>query len=237
MKTVGIIGFNGFGEFLAGKLDPFVKVCVSSRTPDTVPAKWRARFDEAVTSDYLILSIPLSAYESVLPEVAKLIPPSTVIIDVCSVKVRPVELLDRLLPGQKRVVAHPLFGPQSAMDSLEGHTMVLCPEASDKDHYDVVKDFCQSLGLTIAEISADKHDHEMANVHALTFFIARALVQMNVHESLLRTPSFQRILDLADLERHHSEDLFRTIQLSNPYATDAREAFISAAQKLNKSLL
>lgn len=237
MKTVGIIGFNGFGEFLAGKLDPFVKVCASSRNPGVVPTKWRASFDRAVACDYLILSIPLSAYESVLLEVAKQITSSTVIIDVCSVKVRPVELLDRHLPGQKRVITHPLFGPQSAMDSLEGHTMVLCPEVSDKDHYSVIKEFCQSLGLTIAEISADKHDQEMANVHALTFFIARALVQMNVHESLLRTPSFQRILDLADLERHHSEDLFRTIQLSNPYATNAREAFITAAQKLNQTLL
>ena len=236
MKTVGIIGFNGFGEFLASKLDGLVDLHVSSRDPSVVPDKWRSTFEQAVECDYLILSIPLSAYEQVLRDVSSIIRSSTIIVDICSVKVRPTELLRLYVPHQKVVITHPLFGPQSAADSLEGHTVVLCPDESDYESCVVVKKFCESLGLDVKEMSAEEHDKEMANVHALTFFVARTLLQMGVHDSTLHTPSFRRILDLADLEKHHSEDLFRTIQLANPYAEATRKRFIETATYLDSSL-
>jgi len=49
----------------------------------------------------------------------------------------------------------------------------------------------------------------MAEVHALTFFIGRALNDIGVKDQTLKTPSFESTLRLIFLDKSHSQDLFR----------------------------
>lgn len=232
---VGIVGFGSFGKFLAEQLDSHGEVRVYS--PSNKESQWRSSLQEVVTSDYVILAIPLEAYESVLAEIKPLLSPGTVLIDVASVKIRPVELILSILPQQPLVVTHPLFGPESASDSLKGHTIVLCPENSTPAAFETVKRFCEALGLSVVVMSEKEHDQEMAVVHALTFFIAHSLKDMELHVPTLSTPSFKKLLSLAELEKHHSGELFHTIQAGNPYAAAIREKFLRLATTLDKSVV
>lgn len=236
MQSVGIIGFGSFGEFLAEKLESFVSVRISSRRPEAVPERWRATLEEVAACEYIIPSIPLDTYERVLEKIKPSLSSHSVIVDVCSVKVKPVEIIRHTLPDVKIVATHPLFGPQSAEHSLAGHTFVVCPDVSDPDALSVVARFAASLGLDVVSKTADEHDREMALVHALTFFIAQGLVQMDLHNVDLKTPSFERLVRLAELERNHSEDLFRTIQHGNPYAAEIRQRFLSELQKIDTAV-
>lgn len=236
MKTVGIVGFHGFGEFLAGWLDGHVQLRISSRSPGDVPEKWRATLAEAARCDYLVLSIPLSTYPVVLEQLRGSIGEHTVIVDVCSVKIKPIELIQKIVPGQRLIATHPLFGPQTAADSLVGHTLVICPEVSDDAQVKIVGDFAQSLGLKVVQKSAEQHDKDMAVVHGLTFFVARTLMNAGIHDVELQTPSFQKLLSLAELEMHHSSDLFNTIQSGNPYTKEVRELFVAEAMKINEQI-
>lgn len=237
MKTVGIIGFGSFGLFLANKLDPHASVRVSSRQLESVPKKWQATLEDIAQCDYIIPSIPLDAYEPVLTELKPLLRPKAVIVDVCSVKITPCKIISDILPNTKLVATHPLFGPESAAKSLLGHTFVLCRDASDDIEASVVSDFAKKLGLNVIEKTITEHDKEMATVHALTFFIAQGLVNNRIHEASLHTPSFQKLLSLADLEKHHSDDLFKTIQTGNPYANEARQHFVDNLVKIHSKLL
>lgn len=236
MHTVGIIGFGSFGAFMAEKLEPHVRVLVSSRRPEAVPEKWRARLEDVVACEYIILSIPLDSYPAVLRTIAPLLQPETVLVDVCSVKLRPVEIIRNVLPDTKLVATHPLFGPESAADSLEGHPFVLCRDVSDPDAAHTIAGFAKSLGLIVIDVTADAHDRQMAIVHGLTFFIAQGLVNIGIEDVTLHTPSFKRLLNVADLERHHSPDLFRTIQSGNPYASAIRSRILTELASIDKEL-
>jgi prephenate dehydrogenase len=234
MTTVGIIGFGSFGQFLAKKLSPHCTIKVFS--PRGTANDWSASLEEVAICDYVILGVPLGAYQQVLTDLKSLLAANTVIVDVASVKEKPVALVQELLPGRRLVSTHPLFGPESAKDSLQDHTLVMCPETSDPKAFAVVKEFAVSLGLKVVEMTEQEHDKEMAMVHALTFFIAHSLKDMKLHDQKLSTGSFKKLLSLAELERHHSDELFATIQQGNPYAAEVREAFLEHAKALDQSI-
>lgn len=233
--TIGIIGFGSFGKFLAEKLSSHGVVKVYDRRER--PTTWRASFEEVATCEYIVLSVPLEAYDETLERLAAVIPKSSILVDVCSVKERPVELIRRYLPGQPLVATHPLFGPESASVSLGGQTFVMCPEVSDPRPYAKIQQFAETLELRVVEMSIAEHDREMAVAQGLTFFIARTLDGMKLHEQQLSTPSFERLLYLAELEKHHSAELFRTIQQGNAHTKAVREAFLGAARALDDELL
>lgn len=234
MKTVGIIGFGSFGKFLAEKLDSFVEVRVFSASGK--PNKWASSLEQVTATDFLILSIPLEAYKDTLNKIKKHLGTKTVIVDVCSVKQDPLQIIRSILPKQPTVSTHPLFGPESAGDSLIGHTLVLCPEDSDKQALETIESFALQIELKVINMSAEEHDEEMAVVQGLTFFVAHSLKDMNLHQQKLSTPSFEKLLQLASLEKHHSDELFNTIQTGNTKTKDIRQRFIKLAKSLDQKI-
>ena len=232
--TIGIIGFGSFGKFMAEKLSSHSVVKVYDRRER--PTTWQASFDEVAVCDYVVLSVPLDAYPETLQRLAAVMPLNSVLIDVCSVKERPIELIRQYLPEQPLVATHPLFGPESASGLLCGKTMVMCPEISNPEPYAKIKDFAEKLELSVVEMSATEHDREMAVVQGLTFFIARTLDDMKLRGQRLSTPSFERLLHLAELEQHHSTELFRTIQQGNVHTQAVRQAFLDVAQTIDDNL-
>jgi len=233
MKTIGIIGFGSFGKFLAENLNEYCKVLVYSKS-GKVPTRWAVSVAEVTKCDYLMLAIPLDAYKQVLEQLKPYLDKNTVIVDVCSVKQKPLQIIKSILPKQPLVATHPLFGPESAAGSLRGHTLVLCPEDSDKTALKTIKSFViNTLHLRVIEISTTQHDREMAKVHGLTFFIARLLKELNLRSTDLDTPSFKRLLGLAELEKRHSDELFNTIQSGNKYTKLLRQKYIKKAIDLD----
>ena len=230
MASLGIIGTGSFGRFMAEKLEPYFDVKLAGRKSSS------AEYAEAASSDYVVLSIPYQAYAETLPALSKHFTEKTVVVDVCSVKTLPEKLLAERCPQQSKLMLHPLFGPQSAADSLEGHTMILCPQPDNEDLEARARQFFEKLGLKVQEMTAEEHDKLMAEVHGLTFFVARALEQYGIKPRAISTPSYERLVDLAELEMHHSPELFATIQLANPYASEVREHFMRIIEKLDRSL-
>jgi prephenate dehydrogenase len=233
--TVGIIGYGSFGAFMCRQLLDLCEVRVFDSLRD-VPSGLRVDISHIATMDYVVLAIPLDAYEAVCTTIKPHLGSNTVIVDIASVKTTPAQLLRSLLPDVKKVFTHPLFGPQSASHSLEGHTLVVCPEVSDASALESLISFATKLGLVVIEKSAKDHDTEMAYAQGLTFFVARALMYMNVHAIQLQTPSFRKLLDLAYLETQHSEELFLAIQKGNPAAKELRKEFMRHIERLDKSL-
>lgn len=238
IKQIGIIGQGAFGRFLLGAIPKDCKVLVYDKnvvnqddgSPKTVS------LDKVVDVDVLILAVPLASYEDLLPQVNGLIKPDTLVIDICSVKTYPNNLIKKLLKNHKNILmTHPLFGPQSATEGLSGHTLIVTDIIGVRAKK--VIEYCESvLELQVMEMSVEQHDRTMAQVHVLTFFTARGLGAMNLPPVEFQTPSYNEILDLIALDNTHTEDLFRTIQLGNPYAEEVREQFISSLSRVHEEL-
>ena len=77
----------------------------------------------AALADVVILSVPIPKVTEVAREVAPYLKPDAALMDLTSVKQRPMAAMMAAFPGEV-VGTHPLFGPGEA--TIEGRTMVLC---------------------------------------------------------------------------------------------------------------
>lgn len=240
IHTIGIIGLGSFGTFIASLVPPTadVKIYGFDQRQATYPTGVHAADLTTVAHcDIVILAVPLEAYEQVLPRLTPTLRPETLIIDICSVKSRPEALFEQYLIGHRSILlTHPLFGPQSAAKGhTKGHTLIVTKTSGELA--ETVVAWCKRvLGLDIRYMSAVEHDKIMAQVHALTFFVARGLSDLNVGESPFTTPSYRLILDLIELDRTHSNELFNTIQRGNPYADAMRQQVLKSFNELESEL-
>ncbi len=193
-------------------------------------------FEEVAASDVIILAVPLPAYEPILLRLKPLLRPETVVVDICSVKLESREVMLRVLGvEQNMLITHPLFGPESAANGTAGHELIVCDAVGERAEKCLA--FCeQHLGLKITRIPAEQHDRVMAYVHVLTFFVARALGRMDMPDIPFKTPSFNELMDLVQLDAKHSDELFATIQSGNPFADEIREDFLRIASELEAQL-
>ncbi len=238
-STIGIVGQGAFGQLLAELFAPHVKVSVfDADNTITSPGIKSASIDEVATAQVVIIATGLDGIETVCGQLASLVTPETIVMDVCSVKVRPTEILHRVLGGKCRLLAtHPLFGPQSVSENggTRGHKIMWHPISGD-DFSEIEQFFADVLGVEILKMTPEAHDKEMAWVHGLTFFVGRALMNMSPPHSKLATHYYQKLLDLVDLEQKHSIALFNTIQRGNPYAEEIRQQYLASAQLLESTI-
>lgn len=237
---ISIFGFGDFGQLITKYLAKETDVLVYDRTHEktdlitSLGAK-PVDLEEAAKADVVILATTLDALESTITNIAPHVKPGALVADVTSVKVKPAEMMQRLLPDNVQILAtHPLFGNVSAAESLTGHRIIL--DAIRVDNIEEIESFLTGLGLKVIHMSCDEHDREMAWVHALTFFVGRGLLNMNPPTSPLTTHYYNELLDVVNVEKTHSLELFNTIQKGNPYAQEMRKKFIASLNDLEQQL-
>lgn len=234
--SVGILGLGNFGRFAASLIPSHISVVGYDPDTNKEAPLTLGTFEDVCTADILILAIPLSTYPETLARLKPLLRAETLVIDVCSVKEAPQASFAEFLPHHANVLlTHPLFGPQSAARGTQGCHLVVTKQSGERAQQ--VVDFCKTtLGLSVTILSSEEHDRTMAQVHALTFFVARALAQMKLDKTPFETPSYKMITDLVAFDQSHTDELFNTIELGNTYAKDVRESFRQNIEQLCKEL-
>lgn len=235
---VGILGYGQFGAFMSKHLGAHVEVLVYNRTEKSIEHGVRSTLEETCASDVVIFSVPMNAFEEMCIKTQSLIPNTSVIVDVTSVKVPPLALLKKYFPAHQIVGTHPIFGPQSGKDGISGLPLVLCNISCEQSRFEQGKVFCEDvLGLNIHETTPEAHDREMAHVQGLTHFIGRALAEMQIKDSPLATQSYKQLVELVRLVGSDSWELFETIENQNPDAPVVREKFLKTLEQLESKLL
>lgn len=243
-ETFGIVGYGHFGQFLASSLARHGKALVydtdDAKLEHTTEGVRPASLAEVAAADVVILAVPFSALAGVLREIRDLLGRDTVVMDVVSTKERPGKLLEDLLPPDANLLAtHPLFGPPSMTSIEPGLRVVVTAQRGVAAA--AFRAFLEAkLGLEVVALSPDEHDRAMAYMQSLPFFIARALVSIDVldlkHRDDLAIPSFEKLAEIAFIEQQHTVDMFDTSQISNPYADEARRHFLAALQQLQAEI-
>jgi prephenate dehydrogenase len=238
---IGIIGFGRFGKLIARYLAEDFEVWVYNRTDkSTQIGKCDARIaslKEVCRQKVVILCVPISTLQEVLVDIGPLLKEGTVVVDVCSVKVYPVRWMQAALPETVSILAtHPIFGPDSAANSLKGHKIFLSPVRIDKAIYQKIKTYLTSKELVLIESTQEDHDEQIAVSMALTHYIGRSLSAFGTVPLCIDSEGYKRLLHILEVVENDTWQLFHDMHHYNPYAQEKRAAFMQAMQKIDDQL-
>ena len=236
-----IIGFGRFGTLITRYLSRDFDVFVYNRSDKAgeIRAAGAEPADLALAAGQRVdvLSVPISRMEATLERIAPLLAPDAVVADVCSVKVYPVRWMTARLPPTVSILAtHPMFGPDSAADSLHDRKIVLCRGRIAEARYDKIKSFLTSRGLIVVETTPEEHDRQIARSLCLTHFIGRSLDAFGAGELIIDTEGYKRLLHILGVVTHDTWQLFVDMNRYNPYAAENRQGFMAAMAAIEERL-
>jgi prephenate dehydrogenase len=174
-------------------------------------------------ADLVVLSVPAAAMEDVAWLAAPHLDGSQALIDVCSVKVRPVQAMLEAYGGPV-AGTHPLFGPAPG----PGRNRVALAGGRGEAARDLAEAWFTAMGFPCFVTDPEAHDRAMALVQSLNFVTSVAyLATLAEDESLLDflTPSFDRRLTAARKMLTEDSAMFSALFEANPYAQDAVRRF------------
>lgn len=237
---IGIIGFGRFGQLMVEYLSADCPVLVSSRSATHVQVGESGAelvsLEQVCQCDVVIPSVPISTFESMIQRIAPLLS-DNVVLDVCSVKEYPVEIMLKHLPESIQILAtHPMFGPDSAAETIQGQKIVLSKIRVDADIYGRIKQYCMDKGLVVVETTPENHDRQIARSQVLTHFIGRGLSEYGAQNVDIDTEGYKRLLKTLEVVRNDTDQLFADLNRYNKYAAEMRESFIKALQDIDGKL-
>lgn len=193
---------------------------------------------EAKRSDIVLVSVTIEKTVEVIRQVAPLMRPGSLIMDVTSIKSEPVRAMKAFAPvGVEALGTHPMFGP--SMPSMRGQTIILTPvEERTGQWLNEISSLFQSDGAHVEVLGPEEHDRIMAVVQALTHFayigIGSTLkaLQFDVETSRrFMSPVYEIMIDFVGRILDQNPELYASIQ-SNPQAASVRQTFLSQCMRL-----
>ncbi|MEM5948508.1 prephenate dehydrogenase/arogenate dehydrogenase family protein [Spirochaetia bacterium 38H-sp] len=242
---VGVYGLGRFGAFWATVLSDFFEVYASSRSPRSfadIPYKIVSQDELFRTCDTIFLCVAISAVESAVVSLRDMIRPGSLVIDTCSVKEYPLGVLEKLLPQDIGILGtHPMFGPDSAVNGIDGLPIVITP--SIRTSYDAIAFWSEAfrkMGLRVHRMSAEEHDREAAYSQGITHFIGRLLDRLDLKDTPIATLGYRKLLEIREQTCNDPFQLFVDLQKYNYHTSEMRQSLVKALNEvldtINKSI-
>jgi len=149
----------------------------------------------------------------------------------------PCKWMKEILPSSIQVIgAHPLFGPQSGKNGIKGLKIVICPVRAKEQAIAEISKLFKNIGLEIILTTPLKHDKAMASSHALLHLIALPLARIGLKDQKIKISALDTALELVDIFKEDSLQLFQDIQVFNPESRKIRKKFLNEILTLDKEL-
>ena len=237
MNSIGIIGFGRFGKVLANILQKGFSIKAYDLNPTgAFPGVEFINLESVLKEKVIFIAVPIRHFELVVKEISPLLPAGTTIIDVCSVKKHPAEIMDKNLPVNVGIIAtHPMFGPDSFI-SNNRLKMMMNNTRDTHDQFNFWRRFFTDQGIQVMEMSPDQHDRMAAQTQGVTHFLGRMLKEYGIRKTTIDTQGFRDLLDLVDQTCNDTWELYTDLQLYNPYTKDMIEKLKLATTSLDRRL-
>lgn len=237
MNRVSIMGFGRFGATLHSLLSKGFEVDVYDKTSINNPEINEVTILEALKNDIIFIAVPIRDFESIINEIKNDISGRKTVVDVCSVKVFPKDVMLKNLPAEIDIIAtHPLFGPDSLKDS--GSVMTMESVRDNYERYNFWKNYFNSQNITIEEITAEEHDMMAARSQGLTHLIGRVIDDFGTNQTRIDTEGYKALHKLVNQTCNDSWELFEDIQNYNPFTkkmvSELNESFKIISEKIEK---
>jgi prephenate dehydrogenase len=239
-ESVAVLGYGRFGRALGQLL---AEAGVAHRAYDEhveVPPEFRATSLRELTKDaaFVIVAVPVPRMRSALLDLRPHLDARQVVLDVGSVKVLPAamfaEVLGDAIPW---CGTHPLFGPLSLALAERPLRVVVCPAKAHPEAAARARELYERIGCEVIVQTAEGHDRVMAHTHALTFFVAKGMIDAGAATAVpFAPPSFQAISRTIETVRSDAGHLFSAIARDNPFAPEARKELVRALAAIDAAL-
>ena len=236
MKQVGIIGYGRFGKILFDMLKSkyHVKIYDSNHTQNNDVEI--VSLEEILKLEIIFIAIPISSFENIIKLISKYKLHSTTIIDMCSVKMYPVEIMEKYLSADVGILAcHPHFGPDSYSPFRELKT-TLYPIRDIYNLYEEIKSVFESQSIRVVKLTPEEHDKMAASSQGITHFIGRVLNESGVRSTEINTFGFNELLGVIEQTCNDSWDLFKDLQKYNPYTTKMIDKLVDTIETIHNQI-
>ena len=237
MKSVGVIGLGRFGKVLVNILQKGYTIYaydIHDKTPMSNVSF--CSLDKVLEERVIFIAVPIRSFDSLIKEISTKLKPGTTLIDVCSVKSYPVDVMLKYTNTKIGVIAtHPMFGP----DSFSTNTklkMMMHNVRDINNQFLIWSDYFSNQGIEIIEMSPDEHDRLAARSQGITHFLGRMLKQFGIQKTQIDTQGFKDLLDLVDQTCNDTWDLYTDLQLYNPHTLDTITELRKSTESLDKQL-
>jgi prephenate dehydrogenase len=237
--SVLIVGYGHFGQALATLLQeagvPVTAVDPTAPVPDSLRPSGPYPFADA---RFVFLCVPVWAFHAALRDARPRLGSGHVVVDVSSVRSVPERAMRELLGADVPWVGtHPLFGPSSVALGERPLRVVVAPNEQHPAAVEEVAALYERLGCAVKRETADEHDRRMAYSHALAFFLAKGILDMQAPtEAEFVPPSFGWFARTVESVRADAGHLFLSIQSLNPHAARARQDLLDELARLHDEL-
>ena len=237
MNSVGIIGFGRFGKVLSNILQKGFKIKAYDLNPIIeFPGVEFVDQKTILKEQVIFIAVPISIFESVIRNITPNLNSGTTIIDVCSVKKHPTEIMENHLDNNIGIIAtHPMFGADSFI-SNNRLKMMMHNTRDVNDQYTFWRRFFIDQGIQVIEMSPDQHDKLAAKTQGVTHFLGRMLKEFGIRKTTIDTQGFRDLLDLVDQTCNDTWELYKDLQLYNPYTAEMIEKLKKSTDSLDGQL-
>jgi prephenate dehydrogenase len=241
MKSCAIVGFGKFGQLLASILkDDFEIQVVTSSDEKKLLARSSGynpiEKHQLKNSDYIFVTPPISAFEGVIKNIAPHLGKDNVVMDACSVKAHPARVMRERLAHTQSIATHPLFGPESITDGLEGLRIMLSNINANQENYDFWKRHWMDKGLNVIESSPEEHDQETIYTQGMAFLLAHLLGDVGAKPKTFLTENYTMLEEVEKNLLADTDQLFIDLLAYNPEFHKFKSELELALAKLKENL-
>jgi prephenate dehydrogenase len=185
-------------------------------------------------ADRILICVSIDAFEEVVKIISSGIQKNQIVMDICSIKKYPVDILHQYLPDNLVLGTHPVFGPGST--NLKNKTFVLTPTNDMEKRFAMdFKKWLESKQVRVFIMPPEKHDNLMSVVLGLPHFIGLVacdilLDQKNYPETKnVAGTTFRMLFTLAEVAALEEPELFNSLQSNLPDTVKLESQFIDKA--------
>jgi prephenate dehydrogenase len=195
-------------------------------------------FQDAVqNADNVLICTSISSFEEIVKKIAPAIHKGQVIMDICSIKEHPVNIMHQYIKDATILGTHPVFGPGS--NGVSHKAYVLTPtNAQEESAAKQYKQWLEKEEAHVFVMTPQKHDELMSIILGLPHFIGLVtcetlLAQKDFTESKkLAGTTYRMLFTLAEATAQETPDLFANVQTKLSSLGEMEELFIQNAQSL-----
>lgn len=233
MKVALLGASGGFGQVVRRLIErdfPEAEVICLSRRPGSSDID---ELEKVSDCQIVIPSVPIKAFEPTIEQLAPYLQPGSLVVDVCSVKMHPVEIMKKLLPDNVQILAtHPMFGPETMKHTrwqVRGLNFVLHPVRIQDKWYSSFKNYLLKKGYNVIEMAPDDHDRHMANSQFYTLLLGTILGDLGIESTPINTKSFDMLLEVLKIARDHDQIVRDSLKF-NQYCYKNYQKFLKAME-------
>jgi prephenate dehydrogenase len=196
-----------------------------------------ADFTEAVAkADQVLICVSINSFEDVVKKISPALHENQIVMDICSIKQTPVEIMHKYIKRGLVLGTHPVFGPGS--NGLKHKAYILTPtNETERKFAEDFKSWLEQEEANVFIMTPQKHDELMSVVLGLPHFLGliaceTLLEQKNFPETKkVAGTTYRMLFTLAEATALETPDLYASLQTNLPELGKIEDLFMAKAHE------